>query len=87
MQFKSVKFLPWLVEGVMELLKEDMNHYRGFRIHVEKGLQSTRIYHWRKGRERGSIRLTTEQLLKLTSDTCMKYFNDHQVEVKSKSWY
>jgi hypothetical protein len=86
-QFKSGKFLPWLVEAVMEILKEDMKYFRGLRINVEKESDNTRIYHWRKGSSRGSIRLSTEKLLKITADTCMNYFNDSRLQIKPKSWY
>jgi len=80
-------FLSWILDSVIQLITEDMNRYRGFRINVEKESESKWIYHWRKGKRGGSIRLTTEQLLKLTSDTCIKYINDNRLEVKNKSWY
>lgn len=80
-------FLPLLVEGVMEVLKEDMKAYRGIRITVERESDTTRIYHWKYRANSGSIRLNTRQLMKLTTDTCEKYFNDSRVVVKSKAWY
>ncbi|SEO06557.1 hypothetical protein SAMN04489762_3396 [Terribacillus saccharophilus] len=87
-KLKSGFVLPWMVEAVMEVLKVDLKLYRGIHIDVEVDSETTRIYHWRKGKSRGSIRLTTDQLLKLTSDTCIKYFNDNRVKIeKKKGWY
>ncbi|QXE03570.1 hypothetical protein [Terribacillus sp. DMT04] len=80
-------FLLLLIEGVMDILLEDMKMYRGINITMKRESVTTRVFHWRYRSNKGSIRLSTDQLLKLTTETCSKYFSDHRVEVKSKAWY
>lgn len=79
-------FLQLFIEGVMDILQEDMKMYRGIQITLDRESNNTRILHWRHGANKGSIRLSTNQLLKLTTETCSRYFSDSRVEVKSKAW-
>lgn len=80
-------FLPLLIEGVMDILQEDMKMYRGIKITMDRESNTTRIFHWRYRANQGSVRLCTNQLLKLTTETCIKYFSDNRIKVKSKAWY
>jgi hypothetical protein len=84
--FKSGQFLTWLVEAGKEQIEEDMKLYRSINVKVEKS-DNARVYYWRKGGESGSIRLSRDQLLKLTTDTLMKYFSEYQLDIKPKGWY
>jgi uncharacterized protein with PIN domain len=77
-------------EAVMEVLKRDQELLRrNNRMYVKLLSKDNehRVYSWRFGKDQGSVRLTSQQLYKLTEKISFEYFVEKDIEFELKPYY
>jgi len=86
-KLKSGDFLIWYTEAALKVLHADIKKKRNIRVSVVERTKNYVEYQWFKGGENGLLKLSKEELYHITEKTCMKYFQDNRLEIKSKAWY
>lgn len=84
---RSWDFLIWYTEAAMEVLHTDIKKKGNIRVSVVEKTKNQVEYQWFKRGESGFLKLSKEELYNITEKTCMKYFRDKRLEIKSKAWY